>query len=388
MPKLIYKPRRDIPNAVRYLHTFSPTEIREWVLDRFNKSITPQSITMWLKRNPDIKKQLKQEIVKKELPLKEVRESVFETGTFEIFDSVDVWIRDMKRRKLRQRTINANISALKRLCKGYFKLKKIDLREKGWSYKHPDRLTLENCIEFIDLMNEHYPDVDLSTLRLAMRNFLDSKGIHVGAKISGAKHISAGKYARLFVNKNVLEDILEEIELNSYEAYVASNFMYQTGARISATLDARLEEIRVEGDYREIRIYDKGRRSKYPKGHPWDKALHSELFSEIKAITGFPHKRRTGKIFQIKAIELREITREALETFCPEVLEQYPSLMVCHFWRHMFAQHMLRMTEWNYGIVASLGGWTVKALEESYGKPPRAIVREWGLSKIPELRAY
>ncbi len=388
MPKLVYKPRRDIPNAVRYLHTFSPTEIREWVLDRFNKSITPQSITMWLKRNPDIKKQLKKEIVKKELPSEEVRESVFKTGTFEIFDSVDVWIRDMKRRKLRQRTIDANISALKRVCKGYFKLKRIDLREKGWSYKHPDRLTLENCIEFIDLMNEHYPDVDLSTLRLAMRNFLDSKGIHVGAKISGAKHISAGKYARLFVNKNVLEDILEEIELNSYEAYVASNFMYQTGARISATLNARLEEIRVEGDYREIRIYDKGRRSKYPKGHPWDKALQDELFSEIKAITGFPHKRRTGKIFQIKAIELREITREALEEFCPEVLEQYPSLMVCHFWRHMFAQHMLRMTEWNYGIVASLGGWTVKALEESYGKPPRAIVREWGLSKIPELRGH
>jgi hypothetical protein len=49
---------------------------------------------------------------------------------------------------------------------------------------------------------------------------------------------------------------------------------------------------------------------------------------------------------------------------------------------------MLRMTEWNYGIVASLGGWTVKALEESYGKPPRAIVREWGLSKIPELRGH
>ena len=388
MPKLIYKPRRDIPNAVRYLHTFSPTEIREWVLDRFNKSITPQSITMWLKRNPEIKKLLEKEIVKKELPIKEVRESVFKTGTFELFDSVDIWIRDMKRRKLRQRTIDANISALKRVCKGFFKLKGIDLRERGWSYKHPDRLTLENCIEFIDLMNEHYPDVDLSSLRLAMRNFLDSKGVHVGAKISGAKHISAGKYARLFVEKNVLDDILEEIVDIDYEAYVASNFMYQTGARISATLNARLEEIRVEGEYREIRIYDKGRGSKYPKGHPWDKALPKDLFAEIKVITGFPHERKVGKIFTIDAKKLREINREALEKFCPEVLEQYPSLMVCHFWRHMFAQHMLRMTEWNYGIVASLGGWTVKALEESYGKPPRAIVREWGLSKIPELRGH
>jgi len=386
MPKIVYKPRRDIPNAIRALHTFSPTEIREWVLSKFNKSVTPQSITMWLKRNPDIKEQLKKEIVKIELPLEEVRDSIFETGTFELLDSVDIWIRDMKRRKLRQKTIDGSIAALKRLCKGYFKIKGIDLRKKGWSYKHPDRLTLEDCIEFIDLMNENYPDVDLSTLRLAMRNFLDSKGIHVGSKISGAKHISAGKYARLFVDKRVLEDILDGIRQISYEAYVVSNFMYNTGARVSATLDARLEEIRVEGDYREIRIYDKGRASKYPKGHPWDKVLPEELFEEIKLITGYPDNNKVGKIFNISAKEMREISREALEKFCPEVLEQYPTLMVCHFWRHMFAQHMLRMTEWNYGIVASLGGWTVKALEESYGKPPRAIVREWGLKKIPELR--
>ena len=75
--------------------------------------------------------------------------------------------------------------------------------------------------------------------------------------------------------------------------------MYQTGARISATLDARLEEIRVEGDYREIRIYDKGRRSKYPKGHPWDKALPEELFEGIKLLTGFPDKRNSLNVLKI-----------------------------------------------------------------------------------------
>jgi len=44
----------------------------------------------------------------------------------------------------------------------------------------------------------------------------------------------------------------------------------------------------------------------------------------------------------------------------------------------MFAQHMLRKTGWNYGVVAALGGWDVKSLEESYGKPPIAMLREWG----------
>ena len=58
MPKLKYKARRDIPNAVRQLHTFSPKEIRAWILSRFNKAVTTQSISMWLTRNPDVKKQL------------------------------------------------------------------------------------------------------------------------------------------------------------------------------------------------------------------------------------------------------------------------------------------------------------------------------------------
>jgi len=48
----------------------------------------------------------------------------------------------------------------------------------------------------------------------------------------------------------------------------------------------------------------------------------------------------------------------------------------------MFAQHMLRATDWNYTIVAKLGGWTEEALRRSYGEPPQAVMAKWGLKYI------
>lgn len=38
-------------------------------------------------------------------------------------------------------------------------------------------------------------------------------------------------------------------------------------------------------------------------------------------------------------------------------------------------------------ICAELGGSTVASLQESYGKPPQEIVRQWGLKFMPTLEA-
>jgi hypothetical protein len=50
----------------------------------------------------------------------------------------------------------------------------------------------------------------------------------------------------------------------------------------------------------------------------------------------------------------------------------------------MFAQHMLHKTDYNYAVVATLGGWTPQALEESYGKPQDETIKEWA-KKYPLL---
>ena len=378
-----YRPSRDIPEAVRQLKSTSPTLITDWILDRRNTEKTPESITMWFRRHPTIKEDLEIEIKAGQVEEKVMTEQIFESGVFETYASIANWIREMRRRSVKK--INDRVSTMKRVCRGVKPKKGVDLTFQGWSFKHPDRFSLQDAIEFIDLMLQHYPDIDISGERLVMRNFLDSKGIHVGKKISGAKHSSAGKYAKMFVAREYLTEIFDWLRRVNYEAFVIDFFMFKTGTRIGATLKTRLEEIIVEGQYVEIRVYDKGRKSIYPKGKPWDKHISTDLFKEIKQLTGYPTK-TAGNIFSLTDDDMSKLNRQGIEKFYPQLWEVYPDYDdVNHFWRHMFAQHMLRKTNWNYGVVAALGGWEVKSLEESYGKPPRAIVREWGLETLPEL---
>jgi len=114
------------------------------------------------------------------------------------------------------------------------------------------------------------------------------------------------------------------------------------------------------------------------------KYLPSDLFKEICELTGYPQVKR-GKIFTLTDAEMATFNRRALEEYAPWVFEKYPNIMVNHFWRHMFAQHMLRKTEWNYSATASLGGWSITALERYYGRPPEEQVREWGFRHVPSL---
>lgn len=110
--------------------------------------------------------------------------------------------------------------------------------------------------------------------------------------------------------------------------------------------------------------------------------------TEIKYLTGYPEK-SLGKIFKnIDAELLTNLNREAYNALYPDLLKEFPLLDINHFWRHMFAQHYLRLTGWNYGVVANMGGWDTKSLEESYGKPPIEEVRRWGVIFISQLTRY
>jgi len=207
-----------------------------------------------------------------------------------------------------------------------------------------------------------------------LKDFIESKGKAVGKRIVVGKPKGYGKYAKLHVEKPILREMLEWIKGINFEAYVVDSFMLKNGTRIDATLNALIEELTEVGEEAIITVYDKGRRSKYPKGHPWDKKVDSKLLCEMKQLIG---DRKHGKIFSIDYNEMLKINREALEKLCPEILEQYPDLYVNHFWRHMFFQHILRKCEWNYTIAGALGGAHPLSVEESYGKPPDETIKEW-----------
>ena len=63
-----------------------------------------------------------------------------------------------------------------------------------------------------------------------------------------------------------------------------------------------------------------------------------------------------------------------------------------HIWRHTFAQDCLYATNWNYELVASLGGWkTSEALRDCYGDMNNEIKRDslkeaMGLKVKKEIR--
>jgi hypothetical protein len=87
---------------------------------------------------------------------------------------------------------------------------------------------------------------------------------------------------------------------------------------------------------------------------------------------------------QIEYIRSCKILKMAYKEVIPELEPKITRPH--HFWRHQFAQHMLRATNWNYDLVAELGRWKdTKTLKECYGKPPIEVIAEWGLIYIPQI---
>lgn len=370
-----YKPERDLPDFARELKTLSPSKLALRILERRNDQVDPSAITHWFKRHPDVEEKLRLEIAGN-LPdeTQTVDLSVFENGSFQEVPSVKNWILEMNARDLDQETITGRVAILKQLCQGRFSGHKLDFIASGkWCLKHPDRLHMTEAMEILSLLKEK--GVDSTGYKSVLKNFLTSKGEVVGSKIAVGRSRSYGKYARLHVELDILAKMLNCIKPANFAAYVADLFMLKTATRVSATLNAKIEDLTILGDHAEITVYDKGRHSKYPLGHPWQKRIDVELLGEIVALI---QGRTKGKIFEgLDSDTLGTLNHKAIEMFAPETLARYPDLAPNHFWRHNFAQTMLRKTDWNYGVVANLGGWTTKALEESYGMPPDQVVKQW-----------
>jgi len=66
-----YKPARDLPLFAREHKVLSPSELAEIVFMKRSKKITPESITMWFKRHPDVYSQLAKELSESISPKKE-----------------------------------------------------------------------------------------------------------------------------------------------------------------------------------------------------------------------------------------------------------------------------------------------------------------------------
>jgi len=145
-------------------------------------------------------------------------------------------------------------------------------------------------------------------------------------------------------------------------------FAFRTASRISATLNAESKYLNHEAH--EITVFEKATRGGSKRRQV--KYLPEDIYNEIKDLK--------GKLFQIDKEDLNGLLRAAYKTFIPELAKEI--VMPFHFWRHQFAQHMLRATNWNYAVVAKLGHWTVETLERYYG------AMEWNYAKEKAKEAF
>ena len=373
-----YKPRRDIPIAVREIKTLSPTKIRDWIREHRTKKDakgkrvqvmrTPQSITHWFKRNPKVFERLEAQLKAEVFEQEALSETIFENGNFKELASIKKWQRDLAGSTVE----NAWLNLIKRICVGNMRIKRGRLDIQGWGLRHPDRLNIDDAKDFIAQLKRN--NLRSREWRLALRSFLASKGIVVkSTDISGELEQDAGQYAHLYISKEKIYQIFEWLKGINRDAYLACKFAFTTGTRKTATLETTTEYINKEE--RTILVFEKSKPRK--KKRRFKKQIRQDLWEELDL------DHRKGKLFNITSEEINRLLRRAYKEIIPELEPQI--ITPFHFWRHMFAQHMLRASGWNLQLVANLGGWTTGALEKYYGKADKQTIDNFAEKFLPEI---
>ena len=375
MAKVKYKPERDIPKASRKLKTVSPTRIAQWVQEnrtetdkigrKKQKQISPQAITMWFKRHPEEYKKLARQIADEELNGTHITEGIFQTHVFVKLPCIDSWILKMGARQAKEVSIKHFVGCIKFVCMGRLPRTKQQKKDKmkpkyieDWGLKHPRQLTVQDGLRYLAELKK--TGAYTREYRLALRNFFKSRNLEGWDSISGKLEHQAGKYAHLYVPPETIQLILQYIKGLNPVAYRACKFAFKCGgARMGGVQSAHSSKIN-NADHT-IWLTEKASRGQPPR--EVEKFIPQDVWQE------FDLDNFKGKLFPIEPQELRDICKTAYQAIIPELAPKIP--MPFHFWRHQFAQHGLRATNWNYALIAGLGHWTVETLERYYGKMDR-----------------
>jgi hypothetical protein len=76
---LKYKASKDIPRLASKLNTTSPSEIATAATTEFGKKVSAISVSMWLQRHPDVRKNLVQPEIQRTtiVPPEEIKQKIF-----------------------------------------------------------------------------------------------------------------------------------------------------------------------------------------------------------------------------------------------------------------------------------------------------------------------
>jgi len=257
---------------------------------------------------------------------------------------------------------------------------------------HPDRFDLDKAKEFVSAYLDHYKVKKLPhDLRLGVRSFLGSKSIAIprgmGSQFGlGGEKVGYGNYGHIKLTDQQIDQI-QEILKDDLETRLFFNWGIESCARSETIAKTEISKIEPQENGLVIaRVYE----SKTDK--PWTKYLltskyphASKTWEEIQAYVKAHPERRY--LFLDNESDYRHLEARMSK----KLKEVYQALGLTdpyfydkpiHSLRHIGAHLWLRRTNWDYVLVARIGGWeSVQTLIDCYGEMTADVV----LQKIMEL---
>jgi len=298
---------------------------------------------------------------------------------------------------------------------------------------HPENLTLENCSELVRASKKaYYADKEFIVglaylnIRKPVRSWFQlihgvSGEYLTSLGISAESSKGSGTQAKERVLKEQRHKFDEVLKASVYDSIAnplnkklhkfkgmeeiiylemkgITHFMYYTATRIGSDKygDQGSTSIRMNNPKHvltkklwKINLMDKGEKG----GIEWDKMIIDdgltklkdyiskrfnipldELETRMKTVDSFLFPTLNGNYVLERKIMKLALERSGVTTKIPN-----------HIWRHTFAQDCLHATDWNYELVASIGGWKdTGTLKKHYGKMSEDA-KERGLKKAMGL---
>jgi len=345
--------KEQLINAIKLYASTSPYELAE------NLHISHMTIYRKMKEIP------KETIVEifNELGQTELKPYQMTREGFLTIPEIQQFKKTLEKRQLSKNYMDEKINRLRQPC--------IHLKI------HPRNLTIEQCSEFLILLKQqkipslnHYHAKQSIRLWFQLMHGINSETLN-SKGIDGCLDYELGSkaYDRLTRKERhafikALKEIIENDKHEKPFIHVWLSlpyFLYYTATRITATLNAYIENIEKHQNKWIITVIDKGRHKKGRK--KWRKLIIGELKEKLQKNLESRNNLTEGKLFPFSYIKVRKIFIKAYEKANIPIPKQ-----VCHIWRHTSAQDFLDATNWNYELCSQTLGWEdTRTLKKCYG---------------------
>lgn len=265
-------------------------------------------------------------------------------------------------------------SKSKEVVKGYMKNFSI-LLQSGKTDHKPTMFQLDGKTPNYDFIFKRYKD--------AIRSFVQLHGISLPKGESGVlsnKVIGHGKYADIKLTDEELH-IADNYLLTKYGATHPIYLLFWVGvescARKSALLTMRMDwvETITKKGIKVFTMVAYESKTKHINGGKWTKYIRRTQTQEalmkakLTCKTGLLYEKNKTQMYAEFIIALKDLYKHLGKT------DPYFFKHAAHALRHIGAHFWLRKTNYNYAVVAKIGGWhTIDELIKSYGEMPADVL--------------